>query len=115
MLARVSTMGHNPSRFVELSASAPTEMARRREGGDTMCGLGMGELLIILAIVVLIFGASRLPQLGKALGETVRNFKKGSSGAGSVAEGEKKSAEPIEVHEVGQLADGEKKDDEKKS
>jgi sec-independent protein translocase protein TatA len=78
-----------------------------------MCGLGMGELLIILAIVVLIFGASRLPQLGKALGETVRNFKKGSGG-GSVTEGEKKSADPIEVHEVGQL-EAEKKDEEKQS
>ena len=80
-----------------------------------MCGLGMGELLIILAIVVLIFGASRLPQLGKALGETVRNFKKGSAAAGSVANGEKKSADSIEVHEVGQLAEGDEKKDEKKS
>ena len=79
-----------------------------------MCGLGMGELLIILAIVVLLFGASRLPQLGKALGETVRNFKKGSSG-GAVANEEKKGADAIEVHEVGKLGEGEKKDDEKKS
>jgi len=68
-----------------------------------MCGLGMGELLIILAIVVLIFGASRLPSLGKALGETVRNFKKGADG-GAVPE--KKKADPIEVHEVGQIEDG---------
>jgi sec-independent protein translocase protein TatA len=79
-----------------------------------MCGLGMGELLIILAIVVLLFGASRLPQLGKALGETVRNFKKGSS-TGTVPDGEKKEKDAIEVHEVGQLAEGEKKDADKKS
>lgn len=38
--------------------------------------LGMTELLIILAIVFLIFGAKRLPGLGKAFGETVANFKK---------------------------------------
>ncbi len=79
-----------------------------------MCGLGMGELLIILAIVVLLFGASRLPQLGKALGETVRNFKKGSTTGAAVAD-EKKGQDAIEVHEVGKLAEGEKKDDEKKS
>ena len=35
------------------------------------------ELLIILLIVVIIFGASKLPQLGKGLGEGIRNFKKG--------------------------------------
>lgn len=40
-----------------------------------MGGLGMWELLVILMIVVVIFGASRLPQLGKGLGEGIRNFK----------------------------------------
>lgn len=37
--------------------------------------LGMTELLVILAILLLIFGAARLPQLGGALGKTIRNFK----------------------------------------
>ena len=37
--------------------------------------LGMSELVIILLIVIVIFGASRLPQLGKGLGEGIRNFK----------------------------------------
>jgi sec-independent protein translocase protein TatA len=37
--------------------------------------LGMGELLVILAIVVLIFGVNKIPQLGKGLGEGIRNFK----------------------------------------
>jgi sec-independent protein translocase protein TatA len=40
-----------------------------------MFGLGASELVIILVIVVVIFGASRLPQLGKGLGEGIRNFK----------------------------------------
>jgi sec-independent protein translocase protein TatA len=37
--------------------------------------LGMGELLVILVIVVLIFGVNKIPQLGKGLGEGIRNFK----------------------------------------
>ncbi|HSM49825.1 MAG TPA: twin-arginine translocase TatA/TatE family subunit [Thermoanaerobaculia bacterium] len=39
--------------------------------------LGVPELLVILVIVVIIFGASKLPQLGKGLGEGIRNFRKG--------------------------------------
>jgi len=37
--------------------------------------LGVPELLIILLIVIIIFGAGKLPQLGKGLGEGIRNFK----------------------------------------
>lgn len=40
-----------------------------------MGNLGVPELLIILAIVIIIFGAGKLPQLGKGLGEGIRNFK----------------------------------------
>lgn len=39
-------------------------------------GLGMGELLIILIIVLVIFGAGRLPEIGRGLGEGIKNFKK---------------------------------------
>ncbi|MEM9190347.1 MAG: twin-arginine translocase TatA/TatE family subunit [Myxococcota bacterium] len=42
-----------------------------------MPNLGMGELLIILVIVLLIFGASRLPQIGEALGKSVKGLKRG--------------------------------------
>lgn len=40
---------------------------------------GMGELLVILLIVMLIFGASRLPQIGEGIGKAVRNLKRGLS------------------------------------
>ncbi len=45
-----------------------------------MFGLGMQELVIILLIVIIIFGASRLPQLGEGLGKAIKGFKKGISG-----------------------------------
>ena len=37
--------------------------------------LGLPELLVILLIVILVFGASRLPELGKGIGKGIRNFK----------------------------------------
>ncbi len=42
-----------------------------------MGSLGVPELLVIFVILVLLFGASKIPQLGKGLGEAIRNFKKG--------------------------------------
>lgn len=42
-----------------------------------MFGLGVPELLVIFLILLVIFGASKLPQLGRGLGEGIRNFKKG--------------------------------------
>ena len=43
-------------------------------------GFGMTELLILLGIVVLIFGARRLPEIGSGLGKAIKNFKAGVSG-----------------------------------
>ena len=40
-------------------------------------GIGMPELLVILVIVLIIFGANKLPQIGEGLGKGIRNFKKG--------------------------------------
>ena len=44
-----------------------------------MFGLGMQELLIILAIARVVFGPSKLPQIGSGLGKAIRDFKKGVS------------------------------------
>jgi sec-independent protein translocase protein TatA len=45
-----------------------------------MFGIGTTELMIVLAIVVIIFGARRLPELGSGLGKSIKNFKAGISG-----------------------------------
>jgi sec-independent protein translocase protein TatA len=45
-----------------------------------MFGLGFPEIILILVIVILIFGTSRIPELGRGLGEGIRNFKKSVKG-----------------------------------
>ena len=40
--------------------------------------LGLPELLIILCIIILIFGANRLPDLGRGIGKAIKNFKEGT-------------------------------------
>lgn len=38
--------------------------------------MGMGEIIIVLIVVILVFGANKIPQLGDGLGKGIRNFKK---------------------------------------
>lgn len=66
-----------------------------------MFGLGTQELLIILVLVMIIFGAGKLPQVGSSLGKGLRNFKKGMN-----------EAEEEDVEE-GQVEEIEKKDQDK--
>jgi sec-independent protein translocase protein TatA len=49
---------------------------------------GVWELLVILLIVVVIFGAGKLPQLGDALGKSIRNFRKSFKGEAKEIEGQ---------------------------
>lgn len=62
-----------------------------------MFGLGTQELLIILVLVMIVFGAGKLPQVGGALGKGLRNFKKGMNDADS--EIEEAQVESIEKKE----------------
>lgn len=55
-----------------------------------MFGLGTTELLVILVLVLIIFGAGKLPQVGKSLGEGLRNFKDGmKDGSADKKDGDK--------------------------
>jgi sec-independent protein translocase protein TatA len=62
-------------------------------------GIGMPELIVILVIVLIIFGANKLPQIGEGLGKGIRNFKKAT-----------KEKEEVEIeHKKSEEAPGEKK------
>lgn len=60
-------------------------------------GLGIPELAIILVIVLIIFGPRKLPDIGKALGSTLRELKKSASGKDEEEEEEAKSEEKAKV------------------
>lgn len=56
-----------------------------------MSRIGPTELLLILAIVVLLFGSTKLPQLAKGLGESIKEFKKSAKSEDDKSESDKKS------------------------
>lgn len=66
-------------------------------------GLSPGELIIVLAVVLLLFGASKIPQLMRSMGQGLSEFKKG------VKEGEKDAAEEAKKDEAKPAADADKK------
>ncbi|MFH0726248.1 MAG: twin-arginine translocase TatA/TatE family subunit [Pseudomonadota bacterium] len=55
-----------------------------------MFGIGMPELIIILVIILIIFGAGKLPEIGAGMGKAIKNFKKATT------DEEKKPVEKIE-------------------
>jgi sec-independent protein translocase protein TatA len=63
--------------------------------------LGFGEILLILAVALLIFGPSKLPQLGEALGKGIRNFKKSSEGDDDSPPAKEPAATKLPAHAPG--------------
>lgn len=59
-----------------------------------MMGIGFPELMVILVIIMIIFGAGKLPQIGSAFGQSIRNFKTSMKEAEAVEEGESQESLP---------------------
>jgi sec-independent protein translocase protein TatA len=63
-----------------------------------MFGLGVPELMVILVIALVVFGPSKLPQIGSGLGKAIRDFKKGvTGGEDDEAEKEAKKDSPKDL------------------
>ena len=61
-----------------------------------MFGLGITELLVIMIIVLIVFGASRLPEIGSGLGKAIRGFKESVTGKDAIDVTPKKPGEEKE-------------------
>jgi sec-independent protein translocase protein TatA len=61
-----------------------------------MFGLGAGELVLIILVVVVVFGSTKLPQLGDGLGRAIKNFKRAVTSANEIEVSAKKGEIPGE-------------------
>ncbi len=62
--------------------------------------IGMGELLLILGIVLIVFGPSKLPALAKSMGQAVSEFRKGANSiTKDLEEVDKKLNEPVDMND----------------
>ena len=65
-----------------------------------MFGIGMPELLVILVIILIIFGAGKLPQIGEGLGKGIRNFRKATTKEQDEIDGSPKKVEEKKSEET---------------
>jgi sec-independent protein translocase protein TatA len=65
-----------------------------------MFGVGMPELLVILVIILIIFGAGKLPQIGEGLGKGIRNFRKATTKEPEEIDATAKKAEEKKAEEI---------------
>ena len=73
-----------------------------------MMGIGFPELMIILVIIMIIFGAGKLPEIGSAFGNSIKNFKKSMKEAEEIQEATNlESTETSEGSEASELSEGE--------
>jgi len=77
-----------------------------------MFGIGMPELIIILVIILIIFGAGKLPEIGSGIGRGIKNFKKATSGE---LEEEPGSQEREKLAEADKPAEADKAEEENKA
>ncbi len=73
-----------------------------------MMGIGFPELMIILVIIMIIFGAGKLPEIGSAFGNSIKNFKKSMKEAEEIQEATNlESTETSEGSDGSELSEGE--------
>jgi sec-independent protein translocase protein TatA len=73
---------------------AETQLSKSAGNTRNDMHLGMGEIVVVLIIAMLVFGPSKLPQLGDALGKSIRAFKKATSGEDDLVEVHRNAERP---------------------
>ena len=73
---------------------------------------GVPELLLILLIVLLVFGAGKLPSIGDSLGRSIRNFKRASQGDDEIEVSRKKPKKKIATQPAKQIEDADEEEEE---
>ena len=76
--------------------------------------IGLPELIIILVIVLLVFGSTKLPDLARAMGKSIREFRKGQEGEDEAAKAKKEAEKAAIEHPAAQAKDEGKPTDTKK-
>lgn len=102
--ARTTVSVQQRAGFAESPGNDYTLLAsQKKRYGVPMFGLGFGELLVILIVLLLVFGPAKLPSLGTALGEGIKNFRKGY-----------RESKAVDVTPTEQLKPGEGSGDDRK-
>ena len=70
-------------------------------------GLGTGEIILIFIVIMVVFGSTKLPQLGDGLGKAIKNFKRAVGGQNEIDVSPKKTE--LKDSETATVASGEKK------
>ena len=65
--------------------------------------LGAGEIILILTIVLILFGAKKLPELAKGLGQGIREFKRATDNASAGIHGAVEETVPVSTHRLPQV------------
>jgi sec-independent protein translocase protein TatA len=95
---RLSGPGHAARRgvFLDLPGRRVYRLPHVKSWRRSMFGIGIPELLIILVIILVIFGANKLPEIGAGMGKAIKNFKKATSEPEEIDVTPKKDDEPVE-------------------
>ena len=109
MVGLTESMRLSASIRLNFKEGVGTGMLKALGSGLAVFGLGPTELVIILVILLLIFGASRLPELGRGLGESMRELRR-SMGSKEEETGEKEAKADEETKEENKEEKDEKKE-----
>jgi sec-independent protein translocase protein TatA len=85
-----------PGGFLDLPEWRVYSLPHVRRWRRSMFGIGIPELLIILVIILVIFGANKLPEIGAGMGKAIKNFKKATTEPEEIDVTPKKDDEPAE-------------------